>query len=119
MPSGASTPSLKDTGHNTNVGDEGGFAPDLPSTDEALAFLVRAVEAAGFRVGEDVVFALDAASSELFENGRYVLAGEGRTLDAGGMVRLCCMDGLVGAVRRDGVGERPSPDHGCPPCPSN
>src|SRR6185312_4038283 len=68
---------LKDAGHNTNVGDEGGFAPDLPSTDEALAFLVRAVEAAAFRVGEDVVFALDAASSEFFENGRYVLAGEG------------------------------------------
>src|SRR4051794_19064014 len=79
---------LKDAGHNTNVGDEGGFAPDLPSTDEALAFLVRAVEAAGFRVGEDVVFALDAASSEFFEGGRYVLAGEGRTLDAAGMVRL-------------------------------
>src|SRR4051812_18575876 len=79
---------LKDASHNTNVGDEGGFAPDLPSTDEALAFLVRAVEAAGFRVGEDVVFALDAASSEFFENGRYVLAGEGRTLDAAGMVRL-------------------------------
>ena len=58
------------------MGDEGGFAPDLPSTDEALAFLVRAVEAAGLRVGDDVVFALDAASSEFFENGRYVLAGE-------------------------------------------
>jgi enolase len=79
---------LKDAGHNTNVGDEGGFAPDLPSTDEALAFLVRAVEAARYRVGEDVVFALDAASSEFFENGRYVLSGEGRTLDAAGMVRL-------------------------------
>jgi enolase len=79
---------LKDAGHNTNVGDEGGFAPNLSSTDEALAFLVRAVEAAGLRVGDDVVFALDAASSEFFEDGRYVLHGEGRTLDAGGMVRL-------------------------------
>ncbi len=79
---------LKDAGHNTNVGDEGGFAPDLSSTDEALAFLVRAVETAGFRVGQDVVFALDAASSEFFETGRYELAGEGRTLDAAGMVRL-------------------------------
>jgi enolase 1/2/3 len=79
---------LKDAGHNTNVGDEGGFAPDLKGTDEALAFLVRAVEAAGRRPGEEVVFALDAASSEFFEDGRYVLAGEGRTLDAAGMVRL-------------------------------
>jgi len=79
---------LKDAGHNTNVGDEGGFAPDLKGTDEALAFLVRAVEAAGRRPAEEVVFALDAASSEFFEDGRYVLAGEGRTLDAAGMVRL-------------------------------
>ena len=79
---------LKDAGHNTNVGDEGGFAPDLPSTDEALAFLARAVETAGFQMGEDVVFALDAGSSEFFESDRYVLAGEGRTLDAAGMVRL-------------------------------
>jgi len=79
---------LKDAGHNTNVGDEGGFAPNLKSTDEALAFLVRAVEAAGCRPGDDVVFALDAASSEFYENGRYVLAGEGRTLDAAGMVRV-------------------------------
>src|SRR3954454_13002538 len=77
---------LKDAGHNTNVGDEGGFAPDLPSTDEALQFLVRAVEAAGFRVGDDVVFALDAASSEFFENGRYVLEVEGKSLDPGQMV---------------------------------
>lgn len=79
---------LKDAGHNTNVGDEGGFAPDLSSTDQALAFLVKAVEAAGFRVGDEVVFALDAASSELFKNGRYELSGEGRTMDAAGMVRL-------------------------------
>jgi len=78
---------LKDAGHNTNVGDEGGFAPNLKSTDEALAFLVRAVEAAGCRPGDDVVFALDAASSEFYKDGKYVLEGEGRTLDAGGMVR--------------------------------
>lgn len=57
---------LKDAGHNTNVGDEGGFAPDLSSTDQALAFLVKAVEAAGFRVGDEVVFALDAASKASF-----------------------------------------------------
>ncbi|MCC2690883.1 MAG: eno, partial [Rhizobiaceae bacterium] len=70
---------LKDAGHNTNVGDEGGFAPNLKSTDEALTFLMRAVEAAGCHPGDDVVFALDAASSEFYENGSYVLAGEGRT----------------------------------------
>jgi enolase len=79
---------LRDAGHNTNVGDEGGFAPNLKSTDEALAFLVRAVEAAGCRPGDDVVFALDAASSEFYKDGKYVLEGEGRMLDAGGMVRV-------------------------------
>jgi enolase len=79
---------LKDAGHNTNVGDEGGFAPNLKSTDEALTFLARAVEAAGYRLGEEVVMALDVASSEFFENGRYTLAGEGRTLDAAGLIKL-------------------------------
>ena len=79
---------LKDAGHNTNVGDEGGFAPNLKSTDEALSFLARAVEAAGYRPGEEVVLALDVASSEFFADGRYTLAGEDRTLDAAGMVRL-------------------------------
>jgi enolase len=79
---------LKDAGHNTNVGDEGGFAPGLASADEALAFLVKAVEAAGYRPGDDIVFALDVASSEFFENGTYVLAGEGRTLDAAGLIGM-------------------------------
>ncbi len=79
---------LKDAGHNTAVGDEGGFAPNLRSTDEALAFLARAVEAAGYRLGEEVVLALDVASSEFFSDGRYRLHGEGRTLDAAGMVKL-------------------------------
>jgi enolase len=79
---------LKDAGHNTNVGDEGGFAPNLKSTDEALAFLARAVEAAGYRLGDEVVLALDVASSELYANGRYTLAGESRALDAAGMVQL-------------------------------
>ena len=85
---------LKDAGHNTNVGDEGGFAPNLRSTDEALAFLARSVEAAGYRLAEEVVFALDVASSELFADGRYALAGEDRALDAAGMVRL--YEDLVG-----------------------
>ena len=69
---------LKDAGHNTNVGDEGGFAPSLKSADEALAFIMRAIEKAGYKPGEDVVLALDPASSEFFKNGRYVLEGEGR-----------------------------------------
>jgi len=78
---------LKDAGHNTNVGDEGGFAPNLASTDEALGFVMRAIEAAGYRPGEDVALALDAAATEFYKNGKYVLAGEGKTLDAPGMVR--------------------------------
>jgi enolase len=79
---------LKDAGHNTNVGDEGGFAPNLKSADDALGFLARSVEAAGYRLGDQVVFALDAASSEFFKGGRYELEGEGRSLDAAGMVGL-------------------------------
>ncbi len=78
---------LHDAGHNINVGDEGGFAPGLKSADEALGFIARACERAGYRPGEDVTFALDCASTEFFENGRYVLAGEGRDLDAAGMVQ--------------------------------
>ncbi len=77
---------LKDAGHNTNVGDEGGFAPGLKSADEALAFMTRAIEKAGYRPGEDVTFALDCAASEFYRDGRYELAGEGKSLDAGGMV---------------------------------
>lgn len=77
---------LHDAGHNTNVGDEGGFAPNIGSADEALGFIAKACEAAGHRVAEDVVFALDCASTEFFKDGRYVLEGEGKTLDAGGMV---------------------------------
>jgi len=79
---------LKDAGYNTNVGDEGGFAPDLRSADEALGFLAKSVEGAGYVLGDQVVFALDAAASEFFVDGAYELAGEGRTLDAEGMIRL-------------------------------
>jgi enolase len=85
---------LHDAGHNTNVGDEGGFAPNLKSADEALGFIAKACERAGYRPGEDVTFALDPASSEFFKDGKYVLAGEGRTLDAEGMVRY--YEALVG-----------------------
>jgi enolase len=86
---------LKTAGHNTNVGDEGGFAPNLASAEEALSFIVKAGEAAGYRAGEDFWLALDAASTEFFKDGRYVLAGEGKTLDAAGMV-----DYLAGLVDR-------------------
>jgi enolase len=79
---------LKDAGHNTNVGDEGGFAPNLKSADEALSFIVKAIEKAGYKPGQDVYLALDPASSEFFENGKYVLKGEGRTLDPAGMVKV-------------------------------
>src|SRR6478736_986260 len=85
---------LHDAGHNTNVGDEGGFAPNLKSADEALGFITKACEKAGYRPGEEVTFALDPASSEFFKDGKYVLAGEGKTLDADGMVRY--YEALVG-----------------------
>lgn len=68
---------LRDAGYNTNVGDEGGFAPDLQSADEALEFLIRAIEKAGYRAGDDIALALDPAASEFFENGVYDYAGEG------------------------------------------
>lgn len=77
---------LSDAGHNTNVGDEGGFAPSLSSTEEALSFVIKAIEAAGYQAGEDIALAIDAASTEFYKDGRYVLEGEGKTLDAAGMV---------------------------------
>jgi len=77
---------LSDAGHNTNVGDEGGFAPDLTSTEQALDFVMQAIEAAGHRPGEDVVLALDCAASEFFRDGSYLLKGEDRTLDNDAMV---------------------------------
>ncbi|MBV9511594.1 MAG: phosphopyruvate hydratase, partial [Caulobacteraceae bacterium] len=77
---------LKAAGHNTNVGDEGGFAPNIGSAEEALAFVVRAGEAAGYKAGSDFHLGLDAASTEFFKDGRYVLEGEGKSLDQAGMV---------------------------------
>jgi enolase len=70
---------LKAAGHNTNVGDEGGFAPNLPSADAALEFVTKAIEKAGFAPGKDVMLALDPASTEFFKNGAYVYEGEGKT----------------------------------------
>ncbi len=75
---------LQEAGHSTNVGDEGGFAPNLTTAEEALSFIARATEAAGHRLGEDVVFALDCAATEFHADGRYRV--EGKVLDAGGMV---------------------------------
>lgn len=77
---------LLDAGHNTNVGDEGGFAPSVGSTDEALGFVMKAIEAAGYTPGEDIMLALDCAASEFFKDGKYQLEGEGKTLDSQGMV---------------------------------
>jgi enolase len=84
---------LHDAGHNTNVGDEGGFAPNIGSAEEALGFIAKACEAAGHRVGEDILFALDAAATEFYKDGKYVMEGEGKTFDSGGMVDY--LDGLV------------------------
>jgi len=71
---------LHDAGHNTNVGDEGGFAPNIGSTDEAIGFILKAIEKAGYRPGDDIALALDAASTEFFKKGKYELAGEGKSL---------------------------------------
>ncbi len=76
---------LKAAGHNTNVGDEGGFAPNLKSAEDALGFIVKAGEGAGYKAGEDFYLALDAASTEFFKDGVYRLEGEGKALDPGGM----------------------------------
>ncbi len=84
---------LHDAGHNTNVGDEGGFAPGLRSAEEALNFISKACQTAGYRPGDDVTFALDCASTEFFKDGTYDLEGEGKKFDAAGMVdylaKLC------------------------------
>jgi len=75
-------------GHNTNVGDEGGFAPSLPSNRDALEMVLKAVEKAGYTPGKDIHIALDVAASELFSDDLYVLEREGRSLTAGEMVKL-------------------------------
>ncbi|MCZ6636684.1 MAG: phosphopyruvate hydratase [Alphaproteobacteria bacterium] len=77
---------LKADGHSTGIGDEGGFAPGLASADEALSYIMEAIDASGHEAGEDVVLALDAAATEFFKDGKYVLEGEGKTLDSAAMV---------------------------------
>ena len=79
---------LKSAGHNTNVGDEGGFAPNLKSPDEVLGFIMRAIEKAGYQPGSQVALALDCAATEFFKNGKYALQGMGKTLDVAGMIKL-------------------------------
>jgi enolase len=86
---------LKDAGHNTNVGDEGGFAPNLKTAEEALGFIMTSIEKAGYKPGVDVMLALDCASTEFFKDGKYHMEGEGRTLDPAGMVKY-----LADLVRR-------------------
>ena len=78
---------LHDAGHNTNVGDEGGFAPNLKDADAALGFVAKAVEKAGYKPGSDVVLALDCAATEFFKGGKYVYEGEGKTRDADAQVK--------------------------------
>ncbi len=84
---------LSDAGHNTGVGDEGGFAPNLQGTTEALDFIMQSIEAAGYKPGKDIILALDAASSEFYKNGKYELKGEGKSLTSAQMadyyVDLC------------------------------
>jgi enolase len=86
---------LKAAGHNTNVGDEGGFAPNIATAEDALAFIVKAGEAAGYKAGDDFQLGLDVASTEFFKGGKYVMDGEGKTLEPGAMV-----DYLAGLVAK-------------------
>ena len=98
---------LSDAGHNTNVGDEGGFAPNLASTDEAIGFVMKAIEKAGYKPGEDMALALDAASTEFYKNGKYELAGEGKSLGsdefAASLADLCARYPIISI--EDGMAE--------------
>jgi enolase len=78
---------LSEEGLNTSVGDEGGFAPKIGKADEALTYIMQAIEGAGYKPGEDIVLALDAAASEFYHDGKYVLEGEGKTLDCGKLLK--------------------------------
>jgi enolase len=98
---------LSDAGHGTNVGDEGGFAPNLKSADEALGFIMKSIAAAGYKPGEDIVLALDCASTEFYKGGKYEMQGEGKSLDSAGMVKY--LSALVSRYPivsiEDGMGE--------------
>ncbi len=88
---------LSAAGHNTNVGDEGGFAPGIGSTDEAIGFVLNAIEKAGYTPGDDVMLAFDAASTEFYKDGKYNLKGEGKILGSDEMVRY--LEDLVSKYR--------------------
>ncbi len=98
---------LKDAGLNTSIGDEGGFAPNLKSADEALSFIMKAIEKAGYKPGQDVMLALDCAATEYYKNGKYEMAGEGKSLDSAANVKY--LEGLVSRFPiisiEDGMGE--------------
>ena len=98
---------LQDAGHNTNVGDEGGFAPMINSAQEGLDFIMSSIEAAGYTPGEDVAIALDPASTEFYKDGQYVLEGEGKTLSSDQMIKyyeeLCLRYPIVSI--EDGMAE--------------
>lgn len=98
---------LKQAGHNTNVGDEGGFAPNLSSTREALDFILSSIDDVGLKAGEEMALALDAASTEFYRDGKYELAGEGQTLDGAGMAEYLaklCADYPIVSIE-DGMAE--------------
>ena len=98
---------LKEAGLNTGVGDEGGFAPNLASTDEAITFIMRACEKAGYLPGDDIMLALDVASTEFYKNGQYKLEGEGKTLSAEQLVKYysdLCMRFPIASIE-DGMAE--------------
>jgi len=78
---------LSEDGQNTNIGDEGGFAPKIKNADEALTYIMHAIEGAGYKPGKDVVLALDVAATEFYHDGKYVLEGEGKTLDCGKLLK--------------------------------
>jgi enolase len=79
---------LKDAGHNTNVGDEGGFAPNLKSAEQALDFIMQSIEKAGYKPGEDIMLALDCASTEFFKDGKYEMVGAKKSFDQKGIVKF-------------------------------
>ncbi len=98
---------LAKAGHATNVGDEGGFAPNLSSSEEALDFIMKAISDAGYAPGEDVVLALDSASTEFYRDGKYVMEGIGKTLGADEMARLyqdLCVNYPIKSIE-DGMAE--------------
>lgn len=98
---------LKKAGHNTNVGDEGGFAPNLKSAEEALDFILKSIESAGYKVGDDIALALDCASTEFYKGGKYHLEGEGKVLTSDQMVAMyqkLCADYPIVSIE-DGLAE--------------